>query len=62
METDHSTIDNQLLSKNSYVELYINSLTVKEKKAYIIAENHLGSSFDVQKSVGYLNFVKTTAK
>jgi len=43
-------------------ELYIESLSPKEKKAYIIAKDHLGMSFTLEKSVGFLqwknNFMK----
>ena len=38
---------------------YINSLSKKEKKAYEIAFHHLGSSFTLEKSVGFLQWVKT---
>ena len=41
-------------------EQYINSLNPKEKKAYLIAKSHLGSSFDLSKSNGYISFVKKT--
>ena len=38
---------------------YIESLSKKEKKAYDIAFHHLGSSFTLEKSVGFLQWVKT---
>ena len=41
------------------VEKYIESMNDKEKKAYNIAKKHLGSSFDIQKSIGYKKFMKT---
>ena len=34
-------------------EAYITSLSSLEKKACEIAENHLGTSFNTQKSIGY---------
>jgi hypothetical protein len=44
----------------NYVEIaYIESLTDKEKKAYDIARSHLGSSFDLSKSSGFIKW-KTT--
>lgn len=40
------------------LELYLNSLTEKEMKSYLIAKDHLGSSFDLSKSVGFINWKK----
>jgi hypothetical protein len=38
---------------------YISQLSEIEKKAYKIAYNHLGSSFNVVKSNGYNDWLKT---
>ena len=38
---------------------YIESLSKKEKKAYDIAFHHLGSSFTLEKSIGFLEWKKT---
>jgi hypothetical protein len=38
---------------------YISHLSTIEKKAYKIAYNHLGSSFNVVKSNGYNDWLKT---
>jgi len=38
------------------IEKYIASLSEKEKKAYMIAKEHLASSFDLEKSNGFLRF------
>jgi hypothetical protein len=38
---------------------YISHLSNIEKKAYKIAHNHLGSSFNVVKSNGYNDWLKT---
>ena len=35
-------------------EMYLKSLSPKEYKAYLIAKEHLGMSFDIEKSVGFL--------
>lgn len=43
-------------------EQYINTLTEKEKKAYEIAKSQLGSSFDLKKSNGFLEWKKTHHK
>ena len=37
-------------------EMYLESLSSKELKAYAIAKQHLGLSFTLEKSVGYLNW------
>jgi hypothetical protein len=37
-------------------EMYLESLSPKELKAYAIAKQHLGLSFTLEKSVGYLNW------
>ena len=38
---------------------YVNQLTEIEQKAYKIAKDHLGSSFNVVKSNGYCDWLKT---
>lgn len=43
---------------DSLIEEYINSLNSSEKKALIIARDHLGTSFDIEKSVGFLEYIK----
>ena len=35
---------------------YINSLDERNKQAYEIAKDHLGTSFDLEKSIGFLKF------
>lgn len=40
------------------IEKYLISLTEKEKKAYEIAKSHLGMSFQIEKSVGFLKWKK----
>jgi hypothetical protein len=37
---------------------YINSLSEKERKSYEIAKEHLGMSFQLDKSNGYLKWLK----
>lgn len=43
---------------NELMKEYISTLSEKEFKAYKIAESHLGTSFDLLKSNGYLNWLK----
>ena len=40
------------------IERYLKSLGEKERKAYHIAKDHLGSSFSVEKSIGFLAWLK----
>ena len=37
---------------------YLNSLESIEKQAYLIAKKHLGSSFHILKSNGYINWIR----
>tara|TARA_B100000902_G_scaffold399987_1_gene474283 strand:- start:953 stop:1171 length:219 start_codon:yes stop_codon:yes gene_type:complete len=41
------------------IELYKKSLNNLEKKAFIIAQTNLESSFSIQKSIGFLEFQKS---
>jgi hypothetical protein len=41
---------------------YIESLTEKEKQAYEIARSHLGSSFSLEKSLGFIKFCEKINK
>lgn len=45
--------DNEL---QQLLELYLESLSEKEMKAYSIAKSHLGTSFQLKKSVGFLKW------
>ena len=57
--SDKLTIIMDAPVKNTLVvDLYIESLSPKEKKSYIIAKNHLGDSFSLEKSVGFIQFKK----
>jgi hypothetical protein len=38
------------------MQQYIDSLSDKERKAYMIAKEHLATSFDLEKSNGYLKW------
>ena len=40
------------------IEQYLNSLSEKEKKAYEIAKDHLGTSFQIEKSNGFIKWCK----
>jgi hypothetical protein len=47
------------MNKNEMIEKYLSSLTEIEKKALIIAKKQLRSSFDIEKSNGFVNWIKT---
>lgn len=47
---------------NPLLEEYIQTLTEKELKGYYIAKNHLGSSFDLSKSLGFTEWTKEKSK
>jgi hypothetical protein len=42
--------------KMKMVQEYINTFTEKERKAYEIASSHLGSSFNIEKSIGFIKW------
>jgi hypothetical protein len=43
---------------NEIIDAYVASLNVAEAKALKIARDHLGSSFDIEKSIGFLAYIK----
>ena len=43
---------------DSILDRYLDSLTPKQYKAYLIAKDHLHDSFDLEKSNGFLTWVK----
>jgi hypothetical protein len=45
-------------SEEEKVKSYISQLSEKEKIAYEIAKNHLGTSFSLKKSIGYKEWLK----
>lgn len=44
------------VSKDVLLEKYVESLTEKELKAYHIAKSHLGTSFSLAKSRGFIDW------
>jgi hypothetical protein len=46
------------MEDQSFVQEYIDSLSEKEKKAYEIAKEHLGMSFQIEKSNGFRKWLK----
>lgn len=45
----------------SIEEKYIKTMSEKEHKAYLIAKSHLGMSFQIEKSNGFLEWKKKQA-
>ena len=45
-----------------YIIKYLEQLGDKEKIAYSIAKEHLGTSFDVVKSIGYITWKKSQSQ
>jgi hypothetical protein len=54
-----NNFENYDIDTQSAIIEYITHLSDIEKKAYKIAYNHLGSSFNVVKSNGYNDWLKT---
>jgi DNA integrity scanning protein DisA with diadenylate cyclase activity len=48
--------------KELLIKDYIKNMSKEEKQAYDIAKSHLESSFDVEKSIGFLNYLKILEK
>lgn len=49
-------MDKDNMKTSKLCELFIESLSEKELRAYLIAKDHLGSSFQLEKSVGFLQW------
>lgn len=52
--TNSIQITSQSTSIDQLLEMYMQTLSEKERRAYMIAKSHLGSSFDLSKSVGFV--------
>lgn len=42
----------------SQIEIYLGSLSPNDKKGYQIAKDHLGCSFQIEKSNGFIQWLK----
>jgi hypothetical protein len=47
-------------NKIKLMEMYLQTLNEKELKAYAIAKSFLGTSFQLEKSVGFLRWLRET--
>ena len=60
---EHKTSENvieDLKSKNSSLKDYIESLSAIEYKALLISIRELESSFSLEKSIGFIDYIKST--
>jgi hypothetical protein len=48
------------INQQKLMEMYLETLNEKELKAYVIAKSFLGSSFQLEKSVGFLKWMRET--
>lgn len=56
-ENKMSPPENQNKNQNQQeISNYISSLTEQEKQTLEIAKSHLGTSFNIMKSIGFLNW------
>uniref|UniRef100_A0A6C0DQZ4 Uncharacterized protein n=1 Tax=viral metagenome TaxID=1070528 RepID=A0A6C0DQZ4_9ZZZZ len=53
-ETSTNKIDNEAILKTRYLE----TLSEKELRSYAIAKSHLGTSFQLEKSHGFIEWKK----
>jgi hypothetical protein len=51
-------LEKQLQSEQELMEQYIKTFSKKELQSYEIAKNHLGTSFQLEKSNGFLKWKK----
>ena len=58
-ETTIKKDKNETINEEILLKMYIEQLDVIELLIYKIAEEHLESSFDLSKSIGYLEWKKT---
>jgi hypothetical protein len=54
--------DSKRVSEVELLKSYLESLSEKERKAYEIAKDHLGMSFQLEKSSGYNKWKKDLQK
>ena len=50
--------ENTIPIKTDYLQMYLDTLSKKEYASYLIAKSHLGTSFQLEKSNGYLQWKK----
>jgi len=49
------------MDKQDSIDKYIKSMDEQKKKAYQIAKDHLGTSFDITRSNGYNEYIRSSS-
>ncbi len=62
MSSNGSLKISERATENEKVSVYIQQLTEQQKIVLNIAKEHLATSFCIEKSLGYLNWLKTQTK
>jgi hypothetical protein len=62
MNTEEKKNTSSTLEVESLAKRYLNSLNEREKQGYEIAKAHLGMSFSLYKSNGFLQYQKEITK
>jgi hypothetical protein len=57
-QSTKENLEKQLQSEQELMEKYIKTFSKKELQSYEIAKNHLGTSFQLEKSNGFLKWKK----
>jgi len=58
IQKNNDTLEIPIKKLTSEEQIYIDSLNEKEKKAYEIAKSHLGTTFHLMKSNGFIQWKK----
>ena len=58
-ELANKELANKELANKELVEQYIAQFSPSEKIVYVIAQKQLESSFSIEKSIGFLEYVKS---
>jgi len=57
-QTTPKNLQRDVSAEQTYLDTYVKTFDEKELKAYIIAVEHLGMSFQLEKSIGYIAWKK----
>ena len=58
LPTTSTNLQPTVSTEQSYLDAYLKTFDEKELKAYNIAAQHLGMSFQLEKSIGYIAWKK----
>ena len=54
---EKSNESNETYETNDLLKMYLDTLSKKEYASYMIAKSHLGTSFQLEKSIGFLQWI-----